>query len=80
MALSDFMLSVMHDQLEKVLALNVPTIDEAAKKIAFYSAMIDAALDDPMDDPEDQTDTLAYMRAEHQKLVEQYQQLVNAYL
>ena len=77
MALEPYLIKVVNDQRDLVLALEDPDITRHAKLIAYYSAMRDAAIDDPMDDPEDQKDILALLESRLQEHIETYQDLVN---
>lgn len=80
MALSPLVYKTLEEQLELCMEIDDADITEAAKKIAFYTAMIDAALDDPFDDEEDQAEILKYLKKDLQQLTETYQELVNNYL
>ena len=80
MALSQFTYQVFQDQLETVVALEDAAVTEAAKKIAFYVAMLDAAIDDPFDDEEEQREILEYIQTHLTELTETYQSLVNNHL
>ena len=77
MALSQFTYQVFNAQLETVVALEDVAITEAAKKIAFYVAMLDAAIDDPFDNDEDQNEMIEYIQTHLTELTETYQSLVN---
>lgn len=77
MYVDTYVYEVLQEQHDLVMALDDAPIIEAAKEIAFYSAMIDAALDDPMDDAKEQDEMLSYLKKLHTEHVEQYQQLVN---
>lgn len=72
-----FLLKIIEGELKKVVALDDPRITHHALRIAFYSAMHDAALDDPMEDAEDQTSMLEYFTSKITEHVETYQKLVN---
>jgi hypothetical protein len=68
---------VLEEQQELVLNLDDDVITETAKKIAFYSAMLNAAIVDPADDPEEQEEFLAFFKTKLTELIELYQSLVN---
>lgn len=73
----DHLIAVVEEQESIVLALENPKIDEAAKHVAYYHAMLDACLSEPLDDPEDQNAMLAYIRDNLAEHTDVYQQLVN---
>lgn len=78
MALNEEIYQTLEEQRIIVLSFNDVPILEAAKQIAFYSAMIDAAIDDPMDIAEDQEEIIDYLGENLQEHVENYQRLINA--
>lgn len=80
MALADYLLNTINQYEAQVLAIDNEEVTQLAKKIAYYSAMIDAALDDPLDDDALQEETLAYLRKVHTEHVESYQILVNEHV
>jgi hypothetical protein len=77
MALSQILIDTISENETLVLSLDNIEITEAAKKIAFYHAMVEAAKDDPIDDPEDQAETLAYLQMALNEITETYMILVN---
>ena len=77
MSVSQHVWNTLANELDKVLALDVPEITELAKKIAFYDAMIDAATDDPLDDPEHQDELMQFFTEVRSELLSTYQELVN---
>ncbi len=80
MAVPQLVWNVVAEQLEKVMELDVPEINQLAKKIAYYDAMIDAAEDSPLDEAEDQAELMQFFKETRQVLIEGYQSLVNEHL
>lgn len=80
MPIAQFVYDVVKQQEELVMTYESPEILEHAKKIAFYSAMLDAAIDDPLDAPDDQEEILEYFNNLLTELIESYQKLIHAVL
>lgn len=77
MTIPAIVLKTIKDYEQVCIAIDDPQINLAAKFVAYYSAMIDAAEDDPMEDVDEQAAILDYLKAEHKKHTENYQQLTN---
>ena len=69
--------SIMDEYEELVVAIDDPEIVKTALRIAYYSAMLDAALNDRMDHPEDQQEICAHIRGQIEEDTWKFQQLVN---
>jgi hypothetical protein len=80
MAIAEFVLDMLDKQEALVLRIEDPQVTLLAKKIAFYSAMIDAAVSEPDEDDIDQREFLELFRQRHTELVETYQALVNDHM
>ena len=80
MPMPAYLVTVVEQQEAIVTDLTDPRVDHAARFIAFYAAMIDAAKDDPMDTEEEQNDALAYFNDKLTHWVEHYQKLINELL
>lgn len=77
MTISTFVLDTIDRERDKCVALTDPMVIDAAMRLSFYVAMLDAAKDDPMDDEEDQRDMLLVLENRIAELTEKYQHLVN---
>lgn len=77
MPIPEYLKNIVEEQEALCIALTDPEITEAAKHIAFYAAMIEAAKADPMDTEGEQTDALAHFHHNLTHWVERYQTLVN---
>lgn len=75
-----YLTKIAEGERVKVLAIEDPKVDEAAKNIAYYAAMIDAAIDDPLDDTDEQEALLAYFKQNLEEHIEHYVPLVNNHL
>jgi len=62
---------------EIVLAMDDPTIIRTALKMAYYTAMLDAALFDPLDDSGDQQDLCDWFQNEINIATDAFQSFVN---
>lgn len=80
MTVPQHLLDIIEDQRKLVLELDDPKITHLAERIAYYSAMLDAAEADPMDEPELQEAMLAHFKDVLTKHIEEYQSLVNEQL
>lgn len=60
-----------------VVALEDPMIIKTAMRLAYYSAILDAALDDPLDSQDDHDHLVAWFRQEIHFATENFQRLVN---
>lgn len=77
MSLHPEVLKELKHQLVLVLALTSSEIQDAAGRVAYFSAMIDAADDDPFEDEEDQAEILAILHNELNTALSDYMSLVN---
>ena len=75
--ISDKTQSIIDGYEARVVAMDDPEIIKTALKLAYYSAMLDAAMTDPMDDPEDQQELLAQVLDRMQENTAKFQQLVD---
>lgn len=69
--------NVMNSQLALVLNIVDPEVTDAAKRLAYYVAMLDAALDDPMDDSAEQAEVIEFLKTKLDEWTSTYQDLVN---
>lgn len=77
MSVSKVTYDVIEEQFNRVVALTDPKVIEAAMKLSFYVAMVDAAKDDPMDEEDEQQELLTFFENKVKELTEEYQEIVN---
>lgn len=77
MAIAPSVLKIVKDYEQTCIAIDDPQINLAAKFVAYYSAMINAAEDDPMEDAAEQAEMLEHLNHELKHHVEIYQQMIN---
>lgn len=74
---NDLVFRVTEEQRILCVALNTPEIIEAAKNIAYYSALLDALHYDPLANFEHNQQLAEFYQTEIIEYVEKYQKLVN---
>ena len=77
MSIHPEVLKELKHQLILVLSLTSSEIQDAAGRVAYFSAMIDAAVDDPFEDEEEQAAILALLHNELNTALFNYMSLVN---
>lgn len=71
--------TIMKAYEEIVVSIKDPNVIETALRLAYYTALRDAAIDDPMDDLDDQQEALDICSVEIREATTMFHQLTNAY-